>query len=194
MSGLLFLTAEDFNLQRGTKGGIMCTNIPGFSLVLFYSTQCQHCQTLIPIFKKLPGTIGGCQFGMINVSHNKRCVLMSRETIAPIKVVPYILLFVNGRPYMRYKGPHDKREITRFIIEVSKKVQSKDNLNQNKNIQQNKKTGIPEYTIGKPLYGEDENVCYLDFKKAYNDENNLYKNQSNRRVILPQESGMSRYR
>ena len=92
MSGLLFLSTEDFHLVKGTKGAIMTTNIPGFSLILFYSTQCEHCQSLIPIFKQLPGTVGGCQFGMINVSHNKQCVLMSRETIAPIRVVPYIIL------------------------------------------------------------------------------------------------------
>ena len=77
MSGLLFLTSQDFQIQKGVKGPILCTNIQGFSLILFYSTQCTHCQTLIPIFKILHGAIGGCQFGMINVSHNKQCVLMS---------------------------------------------------------------------------------------------------------------------
>jgi hypothetical protein len=52
MSGLLFLTTEDFNTQNGVKGPIMCTNIQGFSVILFYSTECQHCQSLIPIFKR----------------------------------------------------------------------------------------------------------------------------------------------
>ena len=74
MSGLLFLTADDFQLVKGVKGNIMCTGIQGFSLILFYSVQCEHCQSLIPIFKTLPGTVGGCQFGMINVSNNKQCV------------------------------------------------------------------------------------------------------------------------
>ena len=107
MSGLLFLTSDDFNVQRGVKGPILCNNIRGFSLILFYSTQCEYCQNLIPIFKQLPGSVGGCQFGMINVSHNKQCVLQSRETIAPITEVPYVIMYVNGKPYIRYKGPHD---------------------------------------------------------------------------------------
>ena len=111
MSGLLFLTTEDFNTQNGVKGSIMCTNIQGFSLVLFYSTECQHCQSLIPIFKRLPGSVGGCQFGMINVSLNKQCVMMSRNTIAPIKVVPYIVLYINGKPHMRYNGPYVAEEV-----------------------------------------------------------------------------------
>jgi thiol-disulfide isomerase/thioredoxin len=166
MSGLLFLTSEDFQIQRGSKGSILCTNIQGFSLVLFYSTQCEHCQSLIPIFKRLPGSVGGCQFGMINVSHNKQCVLSSRETIAPIKVVPYIVLYINGIPYMRYNGPHDAREIGKFIIEVAQKVQNKDNLVKDDRVKENKEGGIPDYTIGHPLKGNDK-VCYLEFDEAY---------------------------
>ena len=49
MSGLLFLTNDDFVLNKGTKGNILCTSIQGFSLILFYSTQCPHCKSLIPI-------------------------------------------------------------------------------------------------------------------------------------------------
>ena len=145
----------------------MCHSIPGFSLILFYSTQCEHCQNLIPIFKSLPGTVGGCQFGMINVSTNKQSILMSRETIAPIKVVPYILLFINGRPYMRYQGPYDRNEIIKFIIEVSQKVQTKQQFSSEK-VKEDPNDGIPAYTIGIPLRGgKTEKVCYLDFSDAY---------------------------
>lgn len=171
MSGLHFLTSDDFQIQRGSKGQILCTTLQGFSLILFYSTQCEYCQSLIPIFKKLPGSIGGCQFGMINVSHNKNCILMSRETIAPINEVPYIVLYVHGKPYMRYRGPHDPNEIGRFIIEVSQKVQSNQNFAKDDNrIKQNTKSGIPDYTIGKPLCGVDDKVCYLEFEEAYTSE------------------------
>ena len=67
MSGLLFLTSDDFNIQKGTKGNIVCNNIRGFSLILFYSTSCPHCEKFIPIFKNLPGSLPGCQFGLINI-------------------------------------------------------------------------------------------------------------------------------
>ena len=169
MSGLLFLTSDDFQLFRGTKGSVMGNSIPGFSLILFYSTQCEHCQTLIPIFKRLPGTVGGCQFGMINVSHNKTCIMMSRKTIAPIQVVPYIILYVNGKPYMRYKGPQDAKEISRFIVEVSQRAHknAKKNLKTESKIKKDPRGGIPAYTIGKPLCGPDDDVCYLEFNNAY---------------------------
>jgi thiol-disulfide isomerase/thioredoxin len=165
MSGLLFLSDEDFSISKGTKGNIMCHSIPGFSLILFYSTQCHHCQTLIPVFKKLPGTIGGCQFGMINVSKNKQCVRMSKNTIAPITYVPYVVLYINGRPFMKYQGPHDEREIGRFVYEVSQKVKNKQKFTSEK-IKEDPRGGIPAYSIGKPLYGKDK-VCYLEFCNAY---------------------------
>jgi thiol-disulfide isomerase/thioredoxin len=189
MSGLLFLTTDDFQIQRGSKGNIMCTNIQGFSLILFYSTQCEHCQSLIPIFKRLPGSVGGCQFGMINVSHNKQCVIMSRQTIAPINVVPYIVLYINGKPYMRYNGPHDQREIGRFIVEVSQKVQNKDNFTKDENVKQDPRGGIPAYTIGRPLCGPDDKVCYLDFNDAYGSDQ-TGPERTRARQHLPSQSGM----
>jgi hypothetical protein len=190
MSGLLFLTSDDFQLQRGSKGNILCTNIQGFSLVLFYSTQCSHCQTLIPIFKRLPGSVGGCQFGMINVSHNRQCVMASRETIAPIKEVPYIVLYVNGKPYMRYQGPHDAKEIGRFIVEVARKVQANQSFNRDdQRVKEDPKGGIPAYTIGKPLHGPDDKVCYLEFNDAYGN-NNTGPERTRPRQHLPSEAGM----
>jgi hypothetical protein len=195
MSGLLFLSTEDFQIAKGGKGNIMVTNIPGFSLLLFYSTQCQHCQNLIPIFKQLPGIVSGCQFGMINVSHNKECVLMSRNTLTEIKVVPYIILYINGKPYMRYQGPHDIKEISRFIVEVSQKVKTHQPTTQQQEHKEpkGKPTGtIPAYTIGKPLYGPDElGVCYLEFNDAYGTTNKNSNNNTKNRFTFPTGSGMN---
>ena len=195
MNGLLLLTADDFQLLKGVKGNIMCTSIQGFSLILFYSVQCEHCQSLIPVFKTLPGTVGGCQFGMINVSNNKQCILMSRESIAPIKVVPYIILYINVRPYMRYQGPHDHREISRFIVEVSQQITANKQQTfakeETKNVKPGKKGGgIPAYTIGKPLIGQDD-VCYLDFTGAYgNNTTTGGPNVNKARTHLPAGAGM----
>jgi thioredoxin-like negative regulator of GroEL len=168
MSGLLFLTSDDFQLQQGVKGQILCNSIQGFSLVLFYSTQCEHCQELVPVFKSLPGTVGGCQFGMINVSQNKHSILMSRQTNTPIKVVPFIILYINGKPYMRYQGPNNAQEITRFIIEVSQKIQEKPKFINDQRSQkvENTNSDIPAYTLGKPLCGDDDS-CYFEFVSAY---------------------------
>lgn len=193
MSGLLFLTSSDFTLQKGTKGNILCNSIPGFSLILFYSTQCEYCKTFIPIFKKLPTSVGGCQFGMVNVSHNKNCILLSRNSVAPINVVPYVILYVNGRPYMRYQGPQDIKEISRFIIDISKRLSGKTkNMKLEKKIKQNVKGKIPAYTIGQPLYGPDDKVCYLEFNSAYEKNKRMREVPQNSRLRqkLPSGSGM----
>jgi hypothetical protein len=194
MSGLLFLTADDFNLVKGAKGPIMTNNIQGFSLILFFSTQCEHCQSLIPIFKSLPGTVGGCQFGMINVSHNKKCIMMSRNSIAPIEVVPYIILYINGKPYMRYQGPHSKAEITRFIVEVSQNIQGKQQTftkDNNRQITQDSKSGIPAYSAGQPLCGPDDKVCYLEFNNAYGHGSSGGPNPNQGRKGIPYAAGMN---
>ncbi len=169
MSGLLFLGNDDFYVSKGSKGPILCNSISGFSLILFYSTQCPHCQILIPIFKKLPGTIGGCQFGMVNVSTNKQCIKMSKDTIAPITYVPYLVLYIGGKPFMRYSGPHDIGEIRRFVIEVAQKVNNKQKFTSESAAAKEEKHNIPGYTIGHPLVGED-NITYLNFNDAYGDE------------------------
>lgn len=165
MSGLLFLTSEDFNVQKGPKGDILCHNIPGFSLIMFYSTHCVYCQSLIPIFKKLPGTINGCQFGMINVSANKAVVSMSQNTIVPVKYVPYIIFYINGKPFMTYKGPSEEAEIRRFVLEVANNVQKKQQFTKEK-VKEEPNEGIPAYCIGKPICGNDK-VCYLEYMGAY---------------------------
>lgn len=164
MSGLLFLSSDDFVLSKGTKGNILCTSIPGFSLILFYSTQCPHCQNLLPIFKRLPGSINGCQFGIINVSTNKNCIRLSKDTISPITYVPYIILYINGRPFLRYSGPAIESEIRRFVFEVAQKVQSKQKFS-NEQVKEDVRGHIPAFTIGIPKC--DEDVCYLEFDDAY---------------------------
>ena len=47
--------------------------------------------------KQLPGTVTGCQFGMINVSKNKKTIRMSKNTITPLTYVPYIILYYKQR-------------------------------------------------------------------------------------------------
>lgn len=164
MSSLLFLSDEDFFIGKGTKGPIMCTNIPGYSLILFYSTKCPHCKKLDPIFRSLPGTIQGCQFGMMNVNSNTRIVQLSKNTISPITFVPSLILHVNGRPFMRYQGPHDLENIRRFIVEVAQKLQNKQKFSE-QYVKEDPRGRIPDFTIGYPKMEDD--ITYLEFNEAY---------------------------
>ena len=167
MSGLLFLAIEDFKQADGNRGTIMCTEIPGFSLILFYSTQCNFCQNMIPIFRRLPGSISGCQFGMINVTKHKDIVRLSKDTIAPITYVPYIILYHNGRPYMRYDGPAKHEDIQNFIVDVANSLQTRQSFTNDQKKDSNKEKFIPEYTVGIPKPGGRDDVCYLEYDDAY---------------------------
>lgn len=199
MNGLHFLRSDDFRIMTRSGKPLLHTMVPGFSLLLFYSTNCQYCKNLIPIFKTLPGKIGGCNIGVIDVGINKQCILMSRETEAPINVVPYIAFYVNGQPYMRYKGPADENEIMNFVVTAAKLIQNSKRQQggsgnsgqlqqtqehqtfnsgqrahgvdgtQNYTIKQDTDSSIPAFTIAHPLCGEGD-VCYLEFLEAYRNE------------------------
>lgn len=169
MSGLLFLTAQDFNIQRGSRGPIMCHGISNYSLIMFYSTQCSHCQTLIPIFKKLPGTVGHCQFGMVNVGANRKCVEMSKQTIVPIEYVPLIILYINGKPFMRYPKnyAYTMENLQKFVVDIANYTTKKQQFSKEK-MKGGNQNEVPEYLvdIGVPLCGDDK-VCYLEYDGAY---------------------------
>lgn len=175
MSGLLFLTDDYFKVMSTPKGDVLGNTIRGISLVLFFSTQCQYCHQFIPIFKKLPGTVGGCQFGMINISTNRSVVEKSKNTNSPLSYVPYIVLYVNGMPVMSYDGPADVNSIKKFVMDIVDSLQAKQQFTNNNQTSQNQlqlvdttqntaPSDIPAYTIGKP---KDSDKCYLTWDSAY---------------------------
>jgi thioredoxin-like negative regulator of GroEL len=163
MNGLLFLSSEDFMVNEINSEKLLCTQLnQGILLVLFYSTQCEHCKNAIPIFRQLPQSIHGCSFGMINVSTNAKVVHMARNTISNIQYVPLIVLYVNGEPTYKYKGPINLQDIQKFIVQMSKLFESKQQFVKPQD-QGLKK--IPEYCTAIPYCNDD--VCYLEFNDAY---------------------------
>lgn len=166
MSGLLFLTEDYFKIATNKKGeDILATTMRGISLILFYSTQCPYCEPFIPIFKKLPGTVGGCQFGMVNISTNRSIVEKSKNTIMPLEYVPYVVLYTNGQPLVSYDGPADEQELKNFVMSIVQSNQAKQQFIQDKKPETiEQPSGIPAYTIGLPKNTER---CHLDWASAY---------------------------
>ena len=163
---LLFLNTNNFKILKSERGTLLCNDIKGFSLILFYSTQCDHCHAIIPLFKQLPQYVQGCKFGILNVSKNNKLVELSKDTIAPLEYVPYIILYTNGKPFMRYEGKPDIESIKDFILDVQKNLKHKEQFTVNKE-KPVEKPHIPAYTIGKPVSGNGDKRCYLDFNIAY---------------------------
>jgi thiol-disulfide isomerase/thioredoxin len=158
MTSILFLSTDDFYTASDPSNNTvsLCHSIQGFSLLLFYSNHCVHCQDVIPIFRKLPELVRGCQIGLVNVSTNRRLIEITRQTTSPINYVPLIILYINGRPYMKYDGEKTDRAISTFVMDVSRSV------HESGFSKTTKEKGIPSYTIGHPLKGEND-VTYLEF-------------------------------
>ncbi len=170
MNSLIFLSDQEFSIQEGKKGKILCNNLPGVSLVLFFSERCPHCVQMFPIFKTLPQLIQGCQFAAINISTYQNVAEMSQRTISPITHVPFIILYVNNRPFIRYNGAKTLRDVSNFINEVLSRIQNKKQFI-NPKLGIDDMEAIPEYSIGIPFNmvcdanGSDN--CYLTFGEAY---------------------------
>ena len=173
MSGCNYLSSQDFQVVDDVKGRLLCNKIRGLSLILFYSTNCKFCDKLVPIFKSLPGTINGCQFGIINVSVNKPVIVLSNQTITKIEYVPYIMLYVNGKPFMTYDDIPDASKLRAFISDTSKQLQMKQSFLNTKNViassekdgRTGKKRVVKGYTTGQPICAGG--VCYLDNTTCY---------------------------
>jgi len=164
MNSLQLLTRDNFRLETESGKQILATSIPGFSLVLFYSKSCKYCHDFLPIFKSLPSKINNCQFGIFNVSQYVDIVNLSKQTNVPIRYVPYVILYLNGKPLVRYDGERSEAQVIKFIMEIMNKI----NRKQFKMPRQSssRQDDIPIYSIGKPKC--DGDVCYLDFNSAYN--------------------------
>lgn len=171
MSSLLYLEERDFAVKDAKDGKLLCMpNISGWCMVLFYSNSksCIHCPQAVHVFRQLPGTIGGCTFGIINIStpQSKKIIELSKITTSKLTYVPYSILYYNGTPYVPYSGPYDTKEIPKFISDVAKDLQKQQMTNiKQKNSEtvhsKNTSRSIPGFTLGRPLYGIDNKVCYL---------------------------------
>lgn len=125
---VIFLTSQDFELVRNADGTgtVLAHNISGLSLVLFYSTSCPHCNSLLPIFRqKLPKVVAGCRFAMVNVAtNNMELVSRSQGTDFPIEVVPHIVIYVDGYPYHAYdtQWPRSEEHLKQYIAEIASQL------------------------------------------------------------------------
>jgi thiol-disulfide isomerase/thioredoxin len=182
---IIFLGRDDFAIRNGDRGRVLSLiyESMGLTFILFYSTECSYCSSVISVFKQLPNHVSGCRFAMLNVDMYKSVAEMSRDTIAPITHVPDLILYVNGYPYVRYEGSNSIESVRKFIFEMNEQINKTSFVEPPaarpsavSPVEKPATTAatataalIPAYTIGTPLYGSNkrDNVCYLNFTTAY---------------------------
>ena len=134
---------------------------------MFYSPRCQICVNLEPLFRRLPQFVSNCKFCVLNINENQNVIAMSRQTIAPIEFVPYIVFYVNGRPFLQYDDESNIDKLINFVQYAMKLIESKKTF-----IEKGAKveSDIPAYSIAKPYFNftcDDNNFCYLTHSEAY---------------------------
>ena len=166
MNNLFFLTEDDFYIDQGQKGPILACNYEGFCMVLFHADagRCKHCEETIPEFKKIASKFGQCGFGLCNLNKFPGVVTMSKQTIAPFKYVPYIVFYVNGRPFARYEGERNASDMAEFLKEIITLLQPKRSFIEQKKFKV-EGDATPVFPGGGIPYNlicdEDKGVCYL---------------------------------
>lgn len=167
MNPIIRLRTEDFTIEQGSRGAILSTQIKGLSMAMFWSPGCQICTRLEPQFRSLPQIFKNVKFLLLNINENKNVIELSKQTIAPIEFVPYIVFYVNGRPFLQYDDELVFEKLLNFIKYTIKLVETKKSF-----VEKGGKfdSDIPKYTIAKP-YAEfkcnDEGFCYLTYTDAY---------------------------
>ena len=167
MNSIIRLRLDDFDVQKGTKGNILCVGIKDLSLVMFYSPLCKICESLIQKFRQLPQIINNVKFCVLNINENVGVINMSEQTIAPIKFVPFIVLYVNGRPFLQYDDAPDLNRLVEFVKYSVNLVNSKKSfIDKGAKVEQQE---IPKFTIAKPYHEFkcEGDFCYLTTDSAY---------------------------
>jgi thiol-disulfide isomerase/thioredoxin len=156
--GLLILEEEDFELvDTGNVTHLVHTIDNKFSIVLFYTDECEQCKFVKPILLAFVGnpTIQIC---MVNVydPDSTNLIQMSQKTTTPLQHVPFIIFYINGIPFKKYDGGYNFKDFQKFVTDVMEEATK---IKDTKEISE-----IPPYTIGKP---NSSKVCYLTYQKAY---------------------------
>lgn len=111
------LVPDDFKIINTPKGDVIETILKGVSLVLFYNPECKHCQPFHSVLDNLNNTVG-CTFAKYDITKYPQHTQLTFKTKTPITYTPYIVLFVNGKPYMSYNGPSDEVELKKLIMYI----------------------------------------------------------------------------
>ena len=171
MNNLFYLGSRDFSVDEAPKGKVLVNNQKGIMFCLFHAdmNKCQYCMEAIPELKKLSLKMPGVKFGLCNLNRDQDVYYMSTQTIAPIERVPYMILYVQGRPLMSYDGEKRADAMMNFLGDVVSRLNNKKDFFEQKNYKM--QSSVPTYSKS-PQFNvicDDElGICYVDTDDAYN--------------------------
>ena len=115
----IYLQNDDFYVdQTQPDRKVLCNYQKGVCFTLFYSTNCKHCDTLLPEFKKLLMVFPGTKFAIVNLNRSPEIIRKSADTILPLDQVPFVVLYYNGRPVIHYNEGNTLKDMVNFLKEA----------------------------------------------------------------------------
>lgn len=111
------ITTRNFRVV-GTSKKMLGIDVSGPVLLLFTADGCQGCAEFSPIFNNLANVENRARCIVINISHNREVIAMSRQTVSPITVTPTLVFYNNGIPIAKFSKRKDIRSIRESITKI----------------------------------------------------------------------------
>lgn len=101
---LVQLTPDNFHVNSVDKTLCLGARYLKHCFVMFMNDSCVYCKDVYPAFKALSNSPNiNCMFAVMNVELDDRKILtMSKYTSTPIEYVPYMIMYVDGRPHSQF--------------------------------------------------------------------------------------------
>ena len=192
-SGIIELHAESFKKIKGNRGFVLgIPHAQNLTLIMFYSLQCAYCDQAMPELEKLSKFINEnglpINIAVCDIMKHKRVIQESADTVDPIKFVPYMPIYLGEKPYLRYNGKKTAEDMLHYLIEVLKRVDTRQKFVQQSNVEEEQANntsngeGVPYnvvcegdvcYVTQDEIFGAPKkqfcngNVCYLTQEEMF---------------------------
>ena len=171
---LIELNADAFRKLKGSKGYVLgIPNAENLTLLMFYSTQCEYCDQAMPELSRLSRHLREnnlpIQVAVCDVGKNRAVIKEAADTVDPIKYVPYTVIYLKDKPYVRYNGNKVAEEMFKYLIEVMRRIDTRQQFVRADSRQEEEEKdeeqtqpgiGVPNNTV------TEQSVCYLTNEEA----------------------------
>jgi thiol-disulfide isomerase/thioredoxin len=171
---LIELNADAFRKLKGSKGYVLgIPNAENLTLLMFYSTQCEYCDQAMPELARLSRHLREnnlpIQVAVCDVGKNRAVIKEAADTVDPIKYVPYTVIYLKDKPYVRYNGNKVAEEMFKYLIEVMRRIDTRQQFVRADSRQEDeeKDEEPTQPGIGVPYnMVTEQSVCYLTNEEA----------------------------
>ncbi len=162
------LVRDHFYLDDGKKGKLLCTTQKDLLFVFFYKgSGCDSCKTMMPAFQQLSKYVPEVKYAIVNVDEQKDVIRQSLKTISPIKYVPYLIIFANSKPFLRYDGGKDLKDMVDFLKDLLQRIPKNVLSTLGSSASAKFESEVPVFAGGGIPYNvvcdKNSGVCYLTF-------------------------------